>query len=109
MAKLTFSRGDVIAINGRMVSKSGTFPEARYAPTPTKLSHAPSSPVAAKVMRALLHHPQTLQSAESAFASKAPIKGHIKAPLAEHGFKEQLPSRRVLATPQSMQDLPIAR
>lgn len=51
MAKLTFSRGDVIAINGRMVSKSGAFSEARHDPTPPKLSHAPSSPVAAKVMR----------------------------------------------------------
>lgn len=51
MAKLTFSRGDVLAINSRMVSKSGAFSEARYDPTPTKLSHAPSSPVAAKVMR----------------------------------------------------------
>lgn len=51
MAKVTFSRGDVMAINGRMVSKSAAFPAARYATTPTTLSHAPSSPVAAKVMR----------------------------------------------------------
>lgn len=51
MAKVTFSRSDVMAINGRMVSKSSAISEARYSTTPTTLSRAPSSPVAAKVMR----------------------------------------------------------
>lgn len=52
MAKVTFSRSDVMAINGRMTSRSSVpkAPEYGPAPSPT-LSRAPSSPVAAKVMR----------------------------------------------------------
>jgi hypothetical protein len=51
MAKVAFSRSDVMAINDRMVGKSSVPSEAKYAPAPTSLSRAPSSPVAAKVMR----------------------------------------------------------
>jgi hypothetical protein len=52
MAKVAFSRSDVMAINGRMSSKSAAPKNANYGLTsaPT-LSRAPSSPVAAKVMR----------------------------------------------------------
>jgi hypothetical protein len=50
MAKVAFSRSDVMAINGRMSGKS-TAPKADYSQTSSALSRSPSSPVAAKVMR----------------------------------------------------------
>ncbi|MDB5936850.1 MAG: hypothetical protein JWQ01_4194 [Massilia sp.] len=51
MAKVAFSRSDVMAINGRMSSKSAVPKAANYGPASTTLSRSPSSPVAAKVMR----------------------------------------------------------
>ena len=52
MAKVAFSRSDVIAINGRMSSKLAALKDANYGPTSAPaLSRSPSSPVAAKVMR----------------------------------------------------------
>jgi hypothetical protein len=51
MAKLAFSRSDVMAINGRMSSKSAAPKAANYGTASTTLSRSPSSPVAAKVMR----------------------------------------------------------
>lgn len=51
MAKVAFSRSDVMAINGRMSSKSVVPKQAGYSLASTTLSRAPSSPVAAKVMR----------------------------------------------------------
>ncbi len=51
MAKMAFSRGDVMAINDRMSSNSPMASESKYTPTTMTLSRAPSSPVAAKVMR----------------------------------------------------------
>jgi hypothetical protein len=51
MAKVAFSRSDVMAINGRMSSKSAVPKQANYGLASTTLSRAPSSPVAAKVMR----------------------------------------------------------
>lgn len=51
MTKVTFSQSDVAAITNRMSTSTSVPGEAHYAPTNTPLSHAPSSPVAAKVMR----------------------------------------------------------
>lgn len=51
MAKLAFSRSDVIAINERMSNKplaSGKASDGRW---PHAVARAPASPVAAKVMR----------------------------------------------------------
>lgn len=51
MAKLAFSRSDVMAINGRMSSKSTLPKQVDHSPASAALSRSPSSPVAAKVMR----------------------------------------------------------
>ena len=65
MAKVAFSRSDVAAVTGRMSSKGGTVTrnstdgrysstvvmQGNYAPTTATVSRAPSSPVAAKVLR----------------------------------------------------------
>ncbi|MEO7497342.1 MAG: hypothetical protein ABIT83_06270 [Massilia sp.] len=51
MAKVAFSRSDVIAINGRMSGKSATQKPAHYGVASSTLLRSPSSPVAAKVMR----------------------------------------------------------
>jgi len=51
MAKVAFSRSDVMAINGRMSTKSAVPKEANYGSASSTLSRSPSSPVAAKVMR----------------------------------------------------------
>jgi hypothetical protein len=51
MAKVAFSRSDVVAINDRMSSKSAAPKAGHYGPASTTLSRSPSSPVAAKVMR----------------------------------------------------------
>lgn len=51
MAKVAFSRSDVMAINGRMSSKSAVPKAASYGSASDTLSRSPSSPVAAKVMR----------------------------------------------------------
>jgi hypothetical protein len=51
MAKVTFSRSDVVAINSRMSERSTVRTQANYSAAPLNLSRAPSSPVAAKVMR----------------------------------------------------------
>lgn len=65
MVKEAFSRSDVAAITGRMSSKAATVAmdskdghcsstvvrQGNYAPTTATVSRAPSSPVAAKVLR----------------------------------------------------------
>jgi len=60
MAKAVFSRSDVATITGRLsnktvVSRDGHYSspprEANYGRTSTSVSRAPSSPVAAKVLR----------------------------------------------------------
>lgn len=51
MAKLAFSRSDVLAINGRMSSKSAVAHQAHAVPAASTLSRSPASPIAAKVMR----------------------------------------------------------
>jgi len=51
MAKLAFSRSDVIAINHRMVAKPASHQEALNGPVFPTLSRSPSSPIAAKLMR----------------------------------------------------------
>jgi len=51
MAKVAFSRSDVMAINGRMSTKSAVPKAANYDSASSALSRSPSSPVAAKVMR----------------------------------------------------------
>ncbi|MPQ57478.1 hypothetical protein [Duganella sp. FT27W] len=51
MAKMAFSRSDVIAINRRMVAKPASQQEARNGPVFPTLSRSPSSPIAAKLMR----------------------------------------------------------
>lgn len=51
MAKVAFSRSDVMAINGRMSNRSSETKHASYGTASSSLSRAPSSPVAAKVMR----------------------------------------------------------
>lgn len=52
MAKVAFSRSDVLTINGRMSGKSAVSKQPRVGLAfSASLSRSPSSPIAAKVMR----------------------------------------------------------
>lgn len=51
MAKLAFSRSDVMVINDRMTGRSTVPRPTSDGPASATLSRSPSSPVAAKVMR----------------------------------------------------------
>jgi hypothetical protein len=73
MAKVAFSRSDVVAINGRMASKSAVPKEANFGTASTTLSRSPSSPVAAKVMREVGVSKKKMSEAYS-FARTAAIK-----------------------------------
>lgn len=80
MAKVAFSRSDVAALAGRMsVPMEANYgppsPNAsNYAPTPPTLSRAPSSPVAAKVLREVGISNKKITEAYSAALARTTVK-----------------------------------